>query len=131
MLDGRTLDRIARKRHDLARFERLIPVERNPSGHLEKIALFDGERHVTIQKELKIRDAFTEGHLRSSKFLPVMIEGRKRRYLVLVGAGFGHGVGMCQEGAIGMAKAGRKFREILARYYPGAEIGRRIDAAKR
>jgi len=39
------------------------------------------------------------------------------------GEGYGHGVGMCQFGANGMARRGAGFREILARYYPGTELG--------
>jgi stage II sporulation protein D len=43
---------------------------------------------------------------------------------LITGRGYGHGVGMCQFGANGMAKAGKGFREILARYYPGTELAR-------
>lgn len=114
----------AREKLDLDGLERLLPVARNPSGHLEKIALFDGRRRAIVEKELKIRDAFTYGHVRSGKFLPVMIEGARGRFLVLIGAGFGHGVGLCQEGAIGMANAKRDFRSILRHYFPGATLER-------
>jgi stage II sporulation protein D len=43
---------------------------------------------------------------------------------IFKGQGYGHGVGMCQFGANGMAKAGLGYRQILERYYPGVEIGR-------
>jgi stage II sporulation protein D len=42
--------------------------------------------------------------------------------VIFIGAGFGHGVGLCQEGAMGMAKLGKNFKEILTHYYSGIEI---------
>jgi stage II sporulation protein D (peptidoglycan lytic transglycosylase) len=45
---------------------------------------------------------------------------------VITGRGYGHGVGMCQYGANGMAKAGYGYREILARYYPGTRLAREL-----
>jgi stage II sporulation protein D len=70
----------------------------------------------TIRGELRIRQAF--GNLRSSLFVVEVKDGGA----VFQGAGFGHGVGMCQTGAIGMGEAGKSYREILRHYYPGTSI---------
>lgn len=43
--------------------------------------------------------------------------------VVFRGRGYGHGIGMCQWGAIGRARAGQSFRTILATYYPGTSLG--------
>jgi SpoIID/LytB domain protein len=69
-----------------------------------------------IRGELRIRQAF--GSLRSSLFV-VEMQGSGA---VFHGAGFGHGVGLCQTGAIGMAEAGKSYHEILRHYYPGTTL---------
>jgi stage II sporulation protein D len=51
------------------------------------------------------------------------VRGGEVRSLVLEGGGNGHGIGMCQSGAIGRARAGQDFRTILATYYPGTTVG--------
>ncbi|MFT7624886.1 MAG: stage II sporulation protein D [Myxococcota bacterium] len=81
-------------------------------------------RKITIDGELNIRKAF--GGLRSSLFVFGTLTGRDGHptNFTFTGAGFGHGVGMCQTGAIGRAEAGHKATEILGHYYPGAEIER-------
>jgi len=62
--------------------------------------------------------------LRSAWF-DIDLERRGERLVkvVLRGKGYGHGIGMCQHGALARAKAGQDFRAILAHYYPGAEVG--------
>ncbi|PYS20401.1 MAG: amidase, partial [Acidobacteria bacterium] len=62
----------------------------------------------------------SRSHLYSSAFVVDRESGR----FVLRGAGWGHGVGLCQIGAAVMASQGKPYREILAHYYPGAEVGK-------
>jgi SpoIID/LytB domain protein len=69
--------------------------------------------------ELNIRRALSKSHLPSSFFV-VDYVGSK---IVLAGGGWGHGVGLCQLGAVAMAKAGFTVEEILDHYYPGAKVG--------
>jgi SpoIID/LytB domain protein len=86
--------------------------ERGVSGRARVVKVSGAVRSEVIRGELRIRQAF--GNLRSSLFVVDMQAGSA----VFHGAGFGHGVGMCQTGAIGMAEAGKKYRDILGHYYP-------------
>ena len=96
----------------------LEPVERGPSGRIKALRITGTERTEVIGKELKIRRALSESHLKSSAF-DVRREGDA---FVLHGHGWGHGVGLCQIGAAVMADKGYTYREILKHYYRGAEI---------
>ena len=69
-------------------------------------------------KELEIRRILSESHLKSSAFEAVVEDDR----VIFNGAGWGHGVGLCQIGAAVMASEGYTYKEILAHYYPGAEL---------
>ncbi|MDE6540508.1 MAG: amidase, partial [Muribaculaceae bacterium] len=71
-----------------------------------------------IGKELEIRHALSTSHLRSSAF----VVDREGDDFVLRGAGWGHGVGLCQIGAAVMAEKGYTWQQILAHYFPGAEL---------
>jgi len=78
-----------------------------------------GERdYLFIGKELEIRRALSRTHLYSSAFVVDKESGR----LVLRGAGWGHGVGLCQIGAAVMANEGRTYKEILQHYYRGTTV---------
>ena len=70
----------------------------------------------TIRGELRIRQAF--GGLRSSLFVVDVKDGAAS----FRGAGFGHGVGMCQTGAVGMAETGKTYQQILRHYYPNTVL---------
>jgi peptidoglycan hydrolase-like amidase len=108
---------------DLGRIVALEPVERGLSGRLKRLKLVGDEGSLVIGKELEIRRALSPSHLLSSAFV-VDVEGpddRPNRF-VLRGAGWGHGVGLCQIGAAVMAWQGRGHEEILSHYYPGAEL---------
>ena len=85
-------------------------------GRARAVRVTGATRSEVIRGELRIRQAF--GNLRSSLFVVEMQAGGA----VFRGAGFGHGVGMCQTGAIGMAEAGKSYREILRHYYPGTTL---------
>ena len=96
----------------------LIPVERGTSGRLIKLKIVGSKRTLTIGKELEIRKALSPSHLYSSAFVVLQENGK----FVLVGAGWGHGVGLCQIGAAVMGAQGYKYKDILLHYYIGASI---------
>lgn len=96
----------------------LIPVERGTSGRLIKLKIVGSKRTLTIGKELEIRKALSPSHLYSSAFVVLKENGK----FVLVGAGWGHGVGLCQIGAAVMGAQGYKYKDILLHYYIGASI---------
>ena len=91
-------------------------LERGKSGRLKRINI-SGELNMTVNGELKIRRLLSETHLPSSCFY---IES-SGEMIKIRGAGWGHGVGMCQLGGLNMALAGRTCSEILSHYYPGGE----------
>lgn len=91
-------------------------LERGISGRARVVRVVGAARSEVIRGELRIRQAF--GGLRSSLFL-VDVAGGAATFR---GAGFGHGVGLCQTGSIGMAEAGLSYRQILQHYYPGSVL---------
>lgn len=99
----------------------LIPVERGTSGRLVKLKIVGTNRTMTIGKELEIRKVLSTSHLYSSAFV-IKKENNK---FILIGAGWGHGVGLCQIGAAVMGEKGYNYKEILLHYYIGAKIDRK------
>lgn len=100
------------------------PLERGKSGRISRLKIVGTKRTLVLGKELEIRRALSESHLYSSAFVVDVTErdaqGHPLRF-VFIGAGWGHGVGLCQIGAAVMGEKGYPFHEILAHYYPGAE----------
>ena len=99
----------------------LIPVERGTSGRLVKLKIVGTKKTMTIGKELEIRRTLSTSHLYSSAFVVEKTDGK----FILYGAGWGHGVGLCQIGAAVMGEQGYKYKEILLHYFVGASIENR------
>lgn len=105
----------------------LIPVERGVSGRLIRLKIVGTSGTIVIGKELEIRKALSESHLYSSAFVveKEKIAGQSPEtpsVFVLKGAGWGHGVGLCQIGAAIMAANGTPYQDILTHYFPNAEL---------
>ena len=98
----------------------LRPIKRGPSCRICELEIEGTKQTVTIGKELEIRRTLSESHLFSSAF----IVEKTQDGFILKGAGWGHGVGLCQIGAAVMASKGYTYREILRHYYPGTALGR-------
>lgn len=115
------LSELIRRRtgRDLGKVLSLDAVERGDSGRIIRLKVSGTEGEMVIGKELAIRRALSESHLKSSAF-DVVRDGDD---FILEGRGWGHGVGLCQIGAAVMASRGYGYREILKHYYTGAEIG--------
>lgn len=105
----------------------LIPVERGESGRLIKLKIVGKKRSLIIGKELEIRKVLSESHLYSSEFVVDKLgeENGIPAKFILIGAGWGHGVGLCQIGAAVMGAKGYKYDEILLHYFRGAELEKR------
>ena len=100
-------------------------VERGTSGRISKLQIIGTEKTFTIGKELEIRRALSDSHLYSSAFVVDKFdldENQVPQRFELIGAGWGHGVGLCQIGAAVMGNEGYSYDDILLRYYQGAEI---------
>ena len=100
-------------------------VERGKSGRISKLQIIGTEKTFTIGKELEIRRALSDTHLYSSAFVVDKYDkdeqGVPQRFEI-IGAGWGHGVGLCQIGAAVMGEQGYDYNDILLHYYQGAEI---------
>ncbi len=110
--------RVAVDYPEIGRVKALVPQARGSSGRVSKIAIQGDKRTVEVSGDLNIRRLL--GGLKSTLF-EVKTEGDS---FVFRGAGFGHGVGMCQLGAIGMASAGKTHGQILSHYYRGTHLHR-------
>lgn len=96
----------------------LIPIERGTSGRLVKLKIVGTKRTMIIGKELEIRRTLSTSHLYSSAF----VVDKEGDTFILTGAGWGHGVGLCQIGAAVMGEQGYLYNDILLHYYIGANI---------
>jgi len=102
----------------------LIPMERGKSGRISKLQIIGDKKTLIIGKELEIRRTLSDSHLFSSAFVidkEKFINGIPQHF-TLIGAGWGHGVGLCQIGAAVMGEHGYNYIQILAHYYKGAEV---------
>ena len=102
----------------------LIPMQRGKSGRISRLKIVGTLRTVTIGKELEIRRALSESHLFSSAFVidKTEVAGSVPSEFTITGAGWGHGVGLCQIGAAMMGEKGYSYDKILLHYYRDAEI---------
>jgi len=93
------------------------PLERGTSGRIIKLKITGDRKSMIIGKELEIRKALSTSHLYSSAFFVETEDDEQGRSFILHGAGWGHGVGLCQIGAAVMGAAGYGYREILSHYF--------------
>ena len=106
----------------------LIPVERGVSGRIIRLKIAGDKQTITIGKELEIRKALSESHLYSSAFVVEKVFTASNEHtpipdaFILRGAGWGHGVGLCQIGAAIMGNNGLPYKEILSHYFPAATL---------
>lgn len=114
-----------RLKMDLGSILDMKSVERGTSGRISKLQIIGTEKTFTIGKELEIRRTLSDSHLLSSAFIvdkyDIDEQGVPQRF-ELIGAGWGHGVGLCQIGAAVMGVEGYLYDAILLHYYQGAEI---------
>lgn len=104
----------------------LIPVKRGESGRIIELNIVGTKRSIIVGKELEIRKWLSNSHLYSSAFVvdKTDITNGIPQHFTLTGAGWGHGVGLCQIGAAVMGEKGYPYNEILLHYFRGAELKR-------
>lgn len=111
---------------DFGQILHLVPVERGVSGRLIKLKIVGSKQTLTVGKELEIRKWLSHSHLYSSAFVVEkgkLVHGVPENF-TLVGAGWGHGVGLCQIGAAVMAEKGYLYKDILAHYFRNTAVER-------
>ena len=109
---------VARHAPQLGKITDLIPLKRGVSGRIYELNIVGENGSIIIGKELEIRKWLSNSHLYSSAF----VVEKEDDTFTLYGAGWGHGVGLCQIGAAVMAEKGYTYKEILAHYYPNTII---------
>lgn len=100
----------------------LQPLRRGPSGRIIELKIVGSEASCVIGKELEIRRWLSPTHLYSSAF--VVVRSPKGERFTLLGAGWGHGVGMCQIGAAVMSYRGYDYQQILSHYFKTSKLQR-------
>lgn len=103
---------------DFGEITALEPIERGKSGRIIRLRITGSRKTMIIGKELVIRQALSESHLYSSAFI---VEKKDNKF-ILYGAGWGHGVGLCQIGAAVMGTRGYDYHRILQHYFKGSEL---------
>jgi SpoIID/LytB domain protein len=111
---------------DFGEIIKLEPVKRGHSSRLIKLKIYGTKKTVTVGKELEIRKWLSESHLYSSAFVIDHLDEKKGipQKFVLTGAGWGHGVGLCQIGAAVMGEKGYSYKEILSHYFKDAVLNK-------
>ena len=114
------LSRLLKKKSgiDFGEILDIIPLARGTSGRIYRLAIEGEKCSMIVGKELEIRRWLSPTHLYSSAF----VVRKSSSGFTFYGAGWGHGVGLCQIGAAVMAQKGYNYRDILAHYFKNAEI---------
>lgn len=116
---------LARAGVDFGRIHSLEAIERGESGRIVKLRITGEKRTMIIGKELEIRRALSRSHLYSSAFVVKRVgDSDFPESFQLTGAGWGHGVGLCQIGAAAMAEQGHNHERILTHYFRNATLHR-------
>ena len=103
---------------DFGTLQEILPLRRGPSGRISRLRIVGSKRNMVVGKELEVRRWLSRSHLYSSAFI-VKVEGGR---FIFHGAGWGHGVGLCQIGAAVMASRGFSAEQILNHYFQEVEI---------
>ncbi|QIA07886.1 SpoIID/LytB domain-containing protein [Draconibacterium halophilum] len=118
---------LKRSGYDFGKILDMIPIERGASGRLIKLKIVGSKKTLTVGKELEIRRWLSESHLYSAAFIVEkqdVVDGVPQQF-ILQGAGWGHGVGLCQIGAAVMGHNGYKYDEILHHYFKNITLEKR------
>jgi stage II sporulation protein D len=108
---------------DFGDLQEVVPLRRGPSGRICRLKIVGSKKSMVVGKELEIRRWLSRTHLYSSAFLvKVKYDRGKAERFTFHGAGWGHGVGLCQIGAAVKATRGSSAEEILKHYFRGVEI---------
>jgi stage II sporulation protein D len=115
---------VSKHQSDPGPIRQLTVLKRGVSGRVTSLRVAGTSKKIVIHGELVIRRML--GGLKSSFFIaePLRSEDGEIHSYRFIGGGFGHGVGMCQDGSVGMAHRGYEFTRILKHYYPGTRLER-------
>lgn len=125
IIPRKMLERKLNRKFRIGKLKAIIPLKRSPSGYTNEVLIKGSRRRVILRKEHRIRHYLGLESMRSTLFLIETYKdssGNPEEFW-FYGGGWGHGVGLCQTGAAGLAQnAGKNYEEILSFYYPHTEI---------
>ena len=124
IIDSKELSELIKSKSglDFGEIIDLIPEKRGVSGRIYRLQIVGTKKTLSVGKELEIRRLLSKTHLYSSAFVVEKVKTGLGTSFLLHGAGWGHGVGLCQIGAAVMASSGYKYDEILQHYYPSSVL---------
>jgi len=124
---GKELDALVRERTsiDFGTITDLVPLTRGTSGRIIRLMIKGSRKTMILGKELEIRKALSKTHLYSSAFYVEKTGAGESVSFAIHGAGWGHGVGLCQIGAAVMGDKGYSYRQILMHYFRNATLEKR------
>ncbi|MCX7940746.1 MAG: SpoIID/LytB domain-containing protein [Endomicrobia bacterium] len=108
------------KKYKLGEVKSIQVVSRRNNGYVKELKIIGSKRTLTLKQEHKIRNIVPNGPLRSASFFVEYNKNIDSFYFW--GAGWGHGVGMCQSGVSNLASEGKNYIDIIKHYYPGTEV---------
>jgi len=116
--------RIFKKGIDFGQIIDLVPIERGDSARIIKLKIIGTKKTLIVGKELEIRRWLSASHLYSSAFVVEKYNHGNAipQHFRLFGAGWGHGVGLCQIGAAVMAHRNYSFEQILSHYFRNSKL---------
>ena len=128
----KALNRKVSKKLKIGRLKSVIPLKRSVSGNVNSVLFIGSKRRAIVRDELKIRNLLGNQILRSTLFvLDTEYDAKGHpQSLIFHGGGWGHGVGLCQSGAMGRAAAGQNYQQIIQAYFPGVKI-KQLDYSKK
>ena len=107
---------------ELDKLKTIIPTDKGDCFHYKEIQVITIKDTRILKGGLNIRKYFDQLKSSSFKIEVKFSEEKKPKMILFFGGGFGHGAGMSQEGAIGMAERKHRYQEILKHYYPNTQI---------
>jgi SpoIID/LytB domain protein len=112
--------------YDFGTLRDLTPLARGPSGRIVKLRVVGSNRTIVVGKELEIRRWLSRSHLYSSAFVLELERDQSGEIATIAfhGAGWGHGVGLCQVGAAAMCAKGFSAEEVVQHYFRGTQVRR-------
>ncbi len=128
----KALNRKVSRRLKIGRLISVIPLKRSVSGNVNSVLFIGSKGRAIVRDELEIRNLLGLQTLRSTLFvLDAEYDAKGHlQSLIFHGGGWGHGVGLCQSGAMGRAAAGQDYKQIIQAYFPGVKI-KKLDYSKK
>ena len=125
VLSAKSLEEKFNRKTKLGKILGIHTLRRSDSGHLDTVLILGSRNNIKIKDETRLRNLLGVGSLRSTLFVvdtEYAQNGRPENF-VFHGGGWGHGVGMCQSGAMGRADQRQSYEDILKAYYPDTQLG--------